>query len=148
MLRPIILLILSAIPCQCIFSAQPVTVTGAELVEFGVYRRYGLKFEIPPHIQQRRFTEARELKLIKQGDVIPAALGTAFGITYILDGTPPNAEVEVEFEVLHPPTLDRKTGRPQCVKRQSAAHPSACLLMTIFTSMCRQVSFLANGPSA
>lgn len=97
--------------------ANNADVTGAELNEFGVYRRYGLRFETPPHTKERHYTEMREPTLLKKGDVIPAALGTTFGIRYTITGEPEKTDVNVVIEVAHPPTVDSKTGKKSTLEK-------------------------------
>ena len=98
-------------------ATEPVTVTGAELVEYGVYRTRGLKFEMPPNTKARHFAEVADIKVYKKTDVISAALGTTFGITYTITGTPPKAEVNGVVEVVHPPTTNSKTGKTSTVEK-------------------------------
>ena len=102
---------------QTIVAAEPVTVTGAELVEYGTYRTRGLRFQTPPNTNARQIAEVPDIKVYKKTDVIPAALGTTFGITYTITGTPPNAEVNGVVEVIHPPTADRRSGEASTVSK-------------------------------
>jgi hypothetical protein len=112
------------------FAAERPNVTGAELKEFGVYRHYGLKFETPPHTRERHYAEMREQQLLKKGDMIAATLGTTFGITYTLTGTPPKAGVKVVIEVVHPPTVNPKTGKTSTLEKavfqESIGAPAYC----------------------
>lgn len=117
MQRRLVLLILSATLCDRIFAAEAVNVTGAELVECGVYRTRGLKFAMPPNTKARHFAEVPDIKVYKKTDVISAALGTTFGITYTITGTPPKAEVNGVVEVVHPPTTNSKTGKTSTVEK-------------------------------
>jgi hypothetical protein len=115
--RPIVIFVLLVAPYDRALATEPVTVTGAELVEYGVYRTRGLKFEMPPNTKARHFAEVPDIKVYKKTDVISAALGTTFGITYTITGTPPKAEVNGVVEVVHPPTPDPKTGKTSTVSK-------------------------------
>lgn len=109
--------IVSAMLCERTLSAESVTVAGAELVEYGTYRHFGLRFETPPHTKQRHYAEVHDLKLLKQGDVITAALGTTFGLTYSLTGAPPKADAKIQLEVTHPSTVNPKTGKTSTLEK-------------------------------
>src|ERR1043165_2176042 len=107
LLNLLFLLILLPLSSQGASSVEPIQVTGAELLEFGAVRHYGLGFSAPPHTKERHYEVVAGFKLLKAGDVIPAALGTAFGIHYVVTGSPQKSEVELQVEVIHPPTKSK-----------------------------------------
>src|ERR1700730_5757716 len=71
-----------------------VIVSGAKLVDFGVYE--------VKHSGKPGATVASSVRLLDKVDSIPARLKTEFGIRYILTGTPQNGRAVITIKVRHP----------------------------------------------
>ena len=101
--------------CNCqseSFRITPrVTVTGARLLDDGVYRRSKVTFVPAPETSQRRSAIFGDAKLLKRTHRIHARAGTVFGFDYMLAGTPSGAAVDVAVEPIHPPIRNPTTGK-------------------------------------
>jgi hypothetical protein len=87
----------------------PKPVLTARMVDFGLYRtrRFGRRADAAV---AGGLVGTTGLELLRQADRVPAALGTAFGFRYVLQG--PGEQADVTVRVLHPvPLCDPETGR-------------------------------------
>jgi hypothetical protein len=82
---------------------EPTVVRSAEIVDFGIYR-----IELTGRHIPLSSTGAGEIHpvsvavLVAKTNQIPATVGTTFGLTFILNGTPSEATADVDVVVEHP----------------------------------------------
>ena len=114
MLQRLIVLSCSAVLCAC--EATRPTITGAQLIRYGVYRNDTIGYRKGPETSEGRIAVIGDTKLLKQTDRIHAKVNTTFGIEYTVTGTPAEADVDVVLEVIHPPIRNPHTGRTVAVE--------------------------------
>ena len=111
----VLVLCFAVLLCSCqseSFRTTPrVTVTGARLLDYGVYRRSKVTFVPAPETSEGRSAIFGDAKLLKRTHRIHARVGTVFGFDYVLAGTPSGAAVDVAVELIHPPIRNPTTGR-------------------------------------
>jgi len=102
----VLLLCCGAWLCGCesypLSTTPHATVTGARLLNYGVYRRSTTHFVPGPNTSEGRIAMFDEAKLLKRTDKIRARVNTVFGIQYMLVGTPTGAAADLVLEVVHP----------------------------------------------
>ena len=105
-------LVLCCAPARAAEKTQEVLVTGARVVEFGVFastvERRAHTASVGDGIRDR----AKDFALVRHGSVVEAALGTGFGIRYQLTGAPRGAMVLVDVVVRHPQMVNPETQQP------------------------------------
>ncbi len=93
-------------------------ITGAKVLEFGVYTSTVISREKSPTIADGIKDRARDFKLVRKSTLVDARLGTGIGMTYVLLGTPKGGNVSIEVAVSHPAMVNPET--KQSMTRSSA----------------------------
>jgi Domain of unknown function (DUF3859) len=114
MFQRIGLLCCGAILCSCQSSS---TITGATLVQYGLYRNDTIAYRQGPETSEGRFAVIGDTTLLKRTNTVHAKVNTTFGIEYTVTGAPANADVDVVLEVIHPPIKNPYTGKTVDVER-------------------------------
>jgi hypothetical protein len=89
--------------------APKVMVTGATVLEFGVYTSTVEKREKATTVADGIKDHARDFKLVRKSTLVDAGLGTGIGMAYVLRGAPKGAAVSLEVAVTHPPMVNPET---------------------------------------
>jgi hypothetical protein len=94
-------------------AAKPVPpkITGAKVLEFGVYTSTVVSREKSPSVADGIKDRATDFKLVRKSTLVDARLGTSIGLKYVLRGTPKGATVSIEVAVTHPPMVNPDTGQ-------------------------------------
>lgn len=93
-------------------SAPAVEVTGAEIVEFGTFRKLAVSENSrAPKSLTGEIHAVREAVLDESGTDIHASLGTSFGVRVKINGKPADAPVTCTFRWAHPKMTDPGTGK-------------------------------------
>jgi hypothetical protein len=95
-------------------SIQPLlgaTVTGAEIVEYGLFDKISIGPRKEPGALTGQVDEVPMVKLKERTTTIPAILGTTFGITVKLKGSPPGERVNCWITWLRPKLTNPETGQ-------------------------------------
>ena len=95
-------------------SMQPLlaaTVTAAEIVEYGLFDKVSIGPRKEPAVLTGQVDEVPMVKLKERTTIIPAALGTTFGITVKLIGGPTGERVNCWITWLHPKLTNPETGQ-------------------------------------
>jgi hypothetical protein len=94
-------------------AAKPVPpkITGAKVLEFGVYTSTVVSREKSPTVADGIKDRATDFKLVRKSTLVDARLGTSIGLKYVLRGTPKGATVSIEVAVTHPPLVNPETGQ-------------------------------------
>lgn len=87
------------------------TVTGAEIVEYGVFDKVSIGPRKEPAVLTGQVDEVPMVKLKERTTIIPAALGITFGITVKLIGSPAGERVNCWITWLHPKLTNPETGQ-------------------------------------
>ena len=87
------------------------TVTGAEIVEYGVFDKVSIGPRKEPAVLTGQVDEVPIVKLKERTTIIPAVLGTSFGITVKLIGSPAGERVNCWITWLHPKLTNPETGQ-------------------------------------
>jgi len=87
--------------CMAPSSAAGAHIDGVAIVNYGVYAVSG---------PEGKENQEKNWKLIKQGDRIPATIGTSFGMEYVIKGTPEGERITITLRYLHPTMTNPKTG--------------------------------------
>lgn len=92
-------------------TAQPKApkITGAKVLEFGVYTSSVIKREKVSTIADGIKDRAQDFKLVRKSTLVEASLGTGIGMRYVLLGTPKGAAVTIEVGVRHPAMVNPET---------------------------------------
>jgi hypothetical protein len=93
-----------------LLARENVTVTGARLTEYGLYRRTSFYFEKAAKTPEGRLARVNEAKLLKKTRIIRAAKNVTFGIRFTVTGAPQNASTEVVVKLFHPKIVNPNTG--------------------------------------
>lgn len=102
---------------------EPV-VTGAKLVDYGLYQTKRVKQVNSPDTNLGYTSAISSTELIQQTNHIPAKLNTNFGFRYIVTGNPPGTILQTTVKVIHPKTTNPETGEVTTVDQW---HPPAKL---------------------
>src|SRR5438552_10036234 len=86
-------------------------VTGAEIVEYGLFDKVSIGPRKEPAILTGQIDEVPMAKLKERTAIIPAVLGTSFGITVKLTGRPVGERVNCWITWLHPKLMNPETGQ-------------------------------------
>lgn len=89
--------------------AEQTKVTGAKVLEFGVYTSAVEKREKASTVADGIKDHARDFKLVRKSTLVDASQGTGIGMAYVLRGTPKGAAVSIEVAVTHPPVVNPET---------------------------------------
>jgi hypothetical protein len=87
------------------------TVTGAEIVEYGVFDKVSIGPRKEPAVLTGQVDEVPMVKLMERTTIIPAVLGTTFGVTVKLIGSPAGERVNCWITWLHPKLTNPETGQ-------------------------------------
>lgn len=87
----------------------PVKVTGAKVLEFGIYASTVTGREKSPAIADGIKDRAKDFRLVRKSTLVDAGLGTSIGMQYVLRGTPKGASVQLEVAVRHPEMVNPET---------------------------------------
>jgi hypothetical protein len=88
-----------------------IRVHGISILEQGVYEARPIG-EYPANTISSDVKVAADVRLLKSTAVVPAVLGTVFGITYVVDGTPSDGSVDITVKVVSPPLHDPASSEP------------------------------------
>lgn len=89
--------------------AQKLTVTGAKVLEFGVYTSTVAKREKSASVVDGIKDRATDFKLVRKSTLVSAGLGTGIGLKYVLKGAPKGAAVNIDVVVRHPAIVNQET---------------------------------------
>lgn len=103
--------------------AEQTKVTGAKVLEFGVYTSTVEKREKVPTVADGIKDHAKDFRLVRKSTLVDAGLGTGIGMTYVLQGAPKGASVTLEVAVSHPPVVNPET--KESTTRSSATYERA-----------------------
>lgn len=92
--------------------APKVAVTGAKVLEFGVYTSTVTKREKTATVVDGIKDRATDFKLVRKSTLVDAGLGTGIGMKYVLRGTPKGAMVNIDVVVRHPAMVNPETKEP------------------------------------
>jgi hypothetical protein len=127
-LQIIILFVALGMPRDSLLARPNVTVTGAKLTEYGVYRRTSFYFEKAAKTPEGRIARVNEAKLLRKTRVIRAAMNVTFGIRFTVTGAPQNASVDLVVKLLHPKIVNPNTSatsvEDQCRQGASIGEPT------------------------
>lgn len=87
----------------------PPKITGAKVLEFGVYTSTVAKREKSATVADGIKDRATDFKLVRKSTLVDAGLGTGIGMKYVLLGTPKGAAVNVDVVVRHPAMVNPET---------------------------------------
>ena len=86
--------------------ASAANISKINIIEYGIFEAQKTKVVEEKDTSTGYRTLLDNIKLIKETDTIPAAVGTQFGIRYIVEGEPNGAQVEISVKFLHPQTVN------------------------------------------
>ena len=94
----------------CITSVHARNITGAQIVEFGVFRKIASEgYLSAPNSAEGKVNAVMEAQLTQSTSEIRPSVGVSFGIRFKLVGTPENQMVKCSFRWLHPKITDPAT---------------------------------------
>lgn len=117
-------------------SMQPLsaaTVTGAEIVEYGLFDTVSIGPRKEPAVLAGQVHEVPMAKLKERTTIIPAVLGTSFGITVKLIGRQAGERVNCWITWLHPKLTNPETGQASDRSDFPSRHPIGEATPTGFT---------------
>jgi hypothetical protein len=88
----------------------PAKITGAKVLEFGVYAAADTR-DKPPAMAGAARDSAREFRLVRKSTLVDARLGTGIGLLYELKGSPQGAAVNIEVAWSHPAGANLSAGQ-------------------------------------
>ena len=86
-------------------------VTGAEIVEYGLFDEVSIGSRKEPGVLSGQVVEVPMAKLKERTTIVPAVLGTSFGISVKLKGIPAGERVDCWITWLHPKLTNPQTGQ-------------------------------------
>lgn len=107
-----LLALLTPAPCRAAEKTPPVLVTGAKVLDFGVFSSTVERRRHVPTVSDGIWFKAKDYALTRRGALVEARLGTAIGLRYRVTGAPRGAVVVVDVVVHHPPIVSPDTGKP------------------------------------
>jgi hypothetical protein len=87
------------------------SVTGAEIVEYGLFDKVSIGSRKADSVLTGKVDEVPKVKLQQQTTTIPATLGTSFGITVKLTGSPLGETVDCSIRWIRPKLTNPETGQ-------------------------------------
>jgi hypothetical protein len=100
--------------------ASAANISKINIVEHGIFEAQTNKGEEARGTSLGYINILDNIKLVKETDIISAAVGTQFGIRYIVEGEPDGAKVEILVKVLHPRTVNPKNNKEVTLDQWSA----------------------------
>lgn len=101
-------------------AADPVSVTRAELQEYGVFKEEVTGKTDNPTTVSGYINRTSSQKLVTSTDQIEGKLQVSFGITYVVEGRPKDGEIELSIKLSHPPMTNPATGETSTVEENPA----------------------------
>jgi len=100
-----------AAKAQAAKAAKPVPpkITGAKVLEFGVYTSTVVSREKSPSVADGIKDRATDFKLVRKSTLVSAGLGTGIGLKYVLKGAPKGAAASLDVVVRHPAMVNPET---------------------------------------
>ena len=92
-------------------SSFAANVTGAEIIEYGVWDKVSIGPRKEPAVLTGKVDEVPIVKLKERTTIIPAVLGSSFGITVKLIGSPAGEKVNCWIRWIHPKLTNPETGQ-------------------------------------
>lgn len=102
------------------FVDDDTVIKGADIIEYGIYEADRLGKIDTQDTSTGILTIVNEntIRLVEKTTKVPAVIGIRFGISYIVDGSPDNAEVELTIRVITPGLSKPPAPAPQMHSRQ------------------------------
>ena len=100
-------------PAFRVTAQDTVSVTGADVMEVGIYTARIIKTFDVPGVVRGTNQGLDSFALVQATTNVPARVGTRFGFRYTIHGTPSNAPIVLTMVGEHPPLKDPKTGKSQ-----------------------------------
>ncbi|HJW85375.1 MAG TPA: DUF3859 domain-containing protein [Candidatus Brocadiaceae bacterium] len=91
--------------------ASAADISKIKIVEHGVFEARKTQDKEAKDTSIGHINIIDNIKLVKETDTIAAAVGTRFGIRYIVEGGPDGMQVEILVKVLHPRTVNPKNNK-------------------------------------
>ncbi len=97
-----------------VFGQEPAKVTGAKVIEVGIYQAQVLTDET--NTAGIKLQGIDEFQLLKSTTNVPARIGVRFGFRYEILGTPINAPITLTMVGKHPPIKNSSTGKVETLE--------------------------------
>jgi hypothetical protein len=91
--------------------ASAANISKIKIVEHGVFEAQKTKDQEAKDTSIGYIDIIDNIRLVKETDTIAAAVGTQFGIRYIVEGEPDGAQIKILVKVLHPRTVNPKNNK-------------------------------------
>lgn len=81
------------------------------LYNFGIYSALTDHQVMAKKSSEGRISLVTDIRQISRTEIVPAALGTRFGVEFVLEGEPEGQRGRVEVRVIHPEIVDPRIGK-------------------------------------
>jgi hypothetical protein len=111
----VVALLFSTMPFCLYADDQHASVSGAEIADYGIYRRSSKGEVNAPETNVGHIHAVASVELVQRTEQIPATLDTSFGIRYRVSGNPNGAIIQGTVNVIHPETKNPESGKTTAV---------------------------------
>jgi hypothetical protein len=102
MIRPILALLFFALATAA-SQAQGISIDRVDIVEAGIYKIRKTEEVQAPNTAAGKVTPATDRKLLQKTTIVPAKVGTSFGVFYVPIGKPKGTKTKITFITTYPP---------------------------------------------
>jgi hypothetical protein len=107
--------------------------TGAEIDEYGIFDKVSIGPRKEPGMLTGEIDQVPTVKLKERTTIIPAVLGTSFGITLKLKGTPAGERVNCWTRWIHPKLTNPETKQSSEREEAPSRYPIGEVISTGYT---------------
>jgi hypothetical protein len=109
------------------------TVTGSEIVEYGIFDKVSIGRRKEPGVLSGEVEEVPKVKLKERTTIVPAVLGTSFGMTLKLQGNPAGEKVNCWVRWIHPKLTNPESNQSSEREDSPSRYPIGEVISTGYT---------------